>query len=82
MPGSAFEIGKDAIAPLAAQLTRLLAKEGFVIHDAPSSAADRTDQKTDDDLNAADMAAPVPAALTASQGIPFNDIVDGSSALV
>src|SRR5438045_6752731 len=38
MPGSAFEIGKDAVASLAPQLTQLPLEKGLVIHRASLSA--------------------------------------------
>src|SRR5262249_13119996 len=48
IPGSAFEVGKDAIASLAPQLTKLLLEKGFVIHHAPLSAADRDAGREDE----------------------------------
>src|SRR5271165_3976523 len=55
MPGSAFEIGKDAVASLAPQLTELSLEKAFVIHDSPLSAADcdagrKDEQAADKDL--------------------------------
>src|SRR5262249_60512617 len=47
IPGSAFEVGKDAIASLAPQLTKLLLEKGFVIHHAPLPAADRDPGRED-----------------------------------